>query len=278
MAISWPFVRCGAVRGNSLDRLLLIAAAALKFYGLGVSAMPRVGWFGQSWVQLAAAEWELVLGLWLLSGAFRMGSWIAAMSTFLTFAGVSGYFGFSGVASCGCLGAVQASPWWAFGIDVAALALLAVARPHDEPSTIRQPIQIGVKWAGGVVVLLCAVTLAASAVYGSPEAAMAWLRGHKLLTSDLDLGSGKPGDSLEAKATIRNLSDHPIRLVGGSADCSCTAIKDLPLTIEPGGEAEVGIQLTIPVNQRGWASRSVMRRTDEPSQSVVRFQVGCRAE
>ena len=43
--------------------VVLLAAAGLKLYGLGVSAVPRVGWFAQPWVQLAAAEWELALGL-----------------------------------------------------------------------------------------------------------------------------------------------------------------------------------------------------------------------
>ena len=80
---------------------------------------------------------------------------------------------------------------------------------------------------------------------------MAWLRGHKLIAFDVDLGSGKPGDSLEAKATIRNLSDHPILLFGGTTDCTCTVLHDLPVTIEPGGEAIVGIQLTIRDRNRG---------------------------
>src|SRR5689334_18371527 len=105
---------------------LMLAAAALKLYGLSVSAIPRVGWFSQPWVQLVAAEWELVLGLWLVSGAYWTRSWFAAAGTFLAFAGVSGYLGLTGVSSCGCLGAVHASPWWAFGVDAAALTLLGL--------------------------------------------------------------------------------------------------------------------------------------------------------
>ena len=84
--------------------LLLIVAAGLKLYGLGVSAMASVGWFAQPWIQLAAAEWELVLGLWLISSAYPKASWFAAIGTFLAFAGVSASLGINGVASCGCLG------------------------------------------------------------------------------------------------------------------------------------------------------------------------------
>ncbi|HEY1487877.1 MAG TPA: hypothetical protein VGF84_17355 [Micromonosporaceae bacterium] len=61
--------------------LLLLTAAGLKLYGLGISAVPRVGWFAQPWVQLAAAEWELILGLWLVSGAAPIGGWLAAVGT-----------------------------------------------------------------------------------------------------------------------------------------------------------------------------------------------------
>jgi len=257
--------------------LLLIATAGLKLYGIGVSATAQVGWFAQPWVQLAAAEWELVLGLWLLSGSFPKVSWLAAVSTFLTFAGVSAYLGFNGVASCGCLGAVQASPWWAFAVDAMALAMLAVSRPRGE--RVSSGANLGsVKWIGGVAVLLIVATVAASAVYGSPEAALARLRGQSLIAVDLDVGSGKPGDELEGAAIIRNVTDHPIRLVGGSSDCSCTVLRDLPVTIEPYGSVSVRIHLTVPENRSVWISRSVMLRTDDPLQSVVKFRIGCRVE
>ena len=67
---------------------LLLAAACLKLYGLGTSAVPSVGWFAQSWVQLLAAEWELFLGAWLLSGVHLRMSWLAALVTFVAFAAI----------------------------------------------------------------------------------------------------------------------------------------------------------------------------------------------
>ena len=101
-------------RGFAVVRILLglvlLAAAGLKLYGLNVTALPRVGWFATPQVQLVTAEWELVLGLWLLSGAFQAGAWLAAAGTFAVFAGVSSYFGWTGVASCGCFGAIAPAP------------------------------------------------------------------------------------------------------------------------------------------------------------------------
>jgi hypothetical protein len=195
---------------------------------------------------------------------------------------VSGYLGAAGVSSCGCLGAIHASPWYAFAADVAALVLLVVGRPRREAVAVggmRPAARAGLKWAGGVGVLLVGLTAAGAAVYGSPDAALARLRGEKLLVdSYLDFGTGKPGDTLEAPAIIRNVTDHPIRLVGGTSDCSCTVLRDLPVTIEPGGSAVVGIQLRIPTANNGQLTRTVFLRTDDPGQQTVRVAIGCRVE
>jgi hypothetical protein len=130
---------------------LLLAAAGLKLYGLSVSAIPRVGWFSQPWVQIAAAEWEVILGLWLLSGSYPRGAWLAALATFAAFAAVSGYLGWIGVASCGCFGVIKASPWWAFGLDAAVIVLLFICRPlrlTAMPVGTRERVPEGVKWLG----------------------------------------------------------------------------------------------------------------------------------
>jgi hypothetical protein len=83
-------------------------------------------------VRLATAEWELFLGAWLFSGVYPRLSWVAAAVTFTAFAFVSGFMGWVGVATCGCFGPVPASPWWAFGLDLAALALLCGGFPNQE--------------------------------------------------------------------------------------------------------------------------------------------------
>jgi hypothetical protein len=262
---------------------LLIAAAGLKLYGLSVSAIPRVGWFSQPSVQLAAVEWELILGLWILSGSYPRMAWLAALGTFAAFAAASGYLGWIGVASCGCFGVIDASPWWAFGVDVTVIGLLLVCRPRTEAALsnpIRHGVPEGLKWVGGAAVLLVGLTVVATLVYDSPTAALARLRGETLAISDpyLDFGTGKPGDTLKASASIRNWSSQPVRIVGGTSDCSCTALADLPLTIEPGGSAAVGIRLIIPASKGGQFSRTVFLRTDCPEQPVVSLGIGCRIE
>ncbi|HTU93483.1 MAG TPA: MauE/DoxX family redox-associated membrane protein [Gemmataceae bacterium] len=110
--------------------ILLLAEAALKIYGWSVSTIPPVGWFSTPSVQAAAIGWEILLGLWLLSGVALVGSWLAAIATFVLLSGISGYLGWIGQATCDCFGAtIQASPWLAFAVDLAALLMLLSVCP-----------------------------------------------------------------------------------------------------------------------------------------------------
>ena len=259
--------------------VLLLAAAVLKLYGLSVSAVPRVGWFAQPWVQLAAVEWEAVLGLWLLIGAHPRGSWFAAVGTFLAFAGLSGYLGWVGVASCGCFGAIQASPWLAFAVDVTALALLTARPGIPEVARSNSPITRTVIHGVALAAILGGVTVGVLVGWqGSLRAALALIRGERVGVNPgyLDLGDGTPGETLEAVVEVANWTDHPVRLVGGTSDCSCVATDGLPVTIPARGREEVRVAVTIPPRSPGRTTRAVQLWTDVPEQSVLRFTLGYR--
>ena len=77
-------------------------------------------------VQTTTVLWELILGSVLVLGFARPITWLATLLTFVVFAAVSGYLGWTGVADCGCFGVIKASPWHAFAVDVTALVLLAI--------------------------------------------------------------------------------------------------------------------------------------------------------
>jgi hypothetical protein len=255
--------------------VLLLAAAALKLGGRDVSAVPQVGWLSAPWVQVAAAEWEIVLGLWLLSGAYRRWAWRTAVGTFVLFAAVSGYLGWQGVANCGCFGAVKASPWWAFGVDIAALMLLIVGRPRAAESAA---LPQGLLAAGATaVVLLGLLAAAGTAAYGSPEAAVARLRGDPLLVTPgyLHFGDGPAGETLASEVRVSNLTDRPVRLIGGTSDCSCATTASLPLTLPPHGEEVVAVRLKLPATA-GTFTRTAELWTDCEAQRTVRLQFGGR--
>ncbi|MSQ95253.1 MAG: hypothetical protein EXR98_11950 [Gemmataceae bacterium] len=89
---------------------LLLAAAALKTWGLGVDPVGQMGLFSTPEVQMAVILFEVFLGLWLWSGMNPIGSWLAALATFTGFFGISLYLGLIGQTSYGCFGRVQTSP------------------------------------------------------------------------------------------------------------------------------------------------------------------------
>ena len=258
--------------------LVLIAAAGLKLYGLRVSPVPAVGSFASPRLGVAVAAWEIVLGLWLIA-RFDALAWLAALGTFGSFAAVSGYFGFVGVANCGCFGAVKTSPWAAFGVDLAALVLLVLIRPR-RADFVDSPFRIHT--AGKVLAFMLAAFAVAWGVavlaFGSTEQALAKLRGEHIGLSAgyLDFGEGTAGQRLNASIGVTNYSESPLRIYGGTSDCSCTATQNLPLTIPPGETAEVTVQLKVPKAGTGQMTRKVWLLTDSPEQQKVLFRIGCR--
>ncbi len=275
--LAWTAVRL-------LLGLLLVTAAGLKLAGQNVSAVPQVGWFTLPTVQIAAAEWEIVLGLWLLSGAYRIGAWFAALATFASFAAVSGYLGWIGVTSCGCFGAIHGSPWHAFAVDAVAVAMLAPLGPsiallrQYAPSERRRLVVNGVVYGAAITGVLALVTAGASFAFSSPDAALAWLRGEQITLdqSYIDFGIGEPGDTLRAVVQVRNWSNRPIQLVGGTSDCSCITTKGLPVTILPKRSASVPIQMRVKGSRPGIVTQVAELWTDDEKQGAVRLRLSCQ--
>ena len=256
--------------------LLLLAAAGLKLYGLNYSPFAQYGRLLTPTVQSFAVVWEVLLGCWLMSGSSRFFSWLTALATFTGFAIVSGYLGIIGQASCGCLGVIEASPWAAFALDVSALVLLLIGRPLW---TGWASCQAGLKWVGGFTALLAVIVGIGISVFGSSDAAIARLRGESLgvTPSVLDFGTGKPGDKLTATVTVRNWTDSPVRIVDGTADCTCIATRDLPVRIDPGQQADVSVSLSLP-STSGQLIRTIEFTTDCQNQPKIRLRVVCQVE
>ncbi len=103
--------------------IILVMAGSLKAYQLVTD--PALGvLYGSRWIEASVAEYELLLGAWLLSGARVTLCRRIAFFTFGAFGIASFYYGISGQATCGCFGSVHVSPWWSFGLDVAIAGLL----------------------------------------------------------------------------------------------------------------------------------------------------------
>jgi hypothetical protein len=264
--------------------LLLLTAAGLKLAGRGVSAVPQVGWFATPTIQVAAAEWEIVLGIWLLSGAYQIGAWFASLATFLSFAAISAYLGRIGVSSCGCFGAIHASPWYAFGLDLIAIAVIGAFWPGVRPEIrgaryLQPPPLSGVCMLFAIVLLVGSVVGSLALYYGSVDAALARLRGDPVSVSEtfVDLGHGTAGQFLQGTIELRNFTDDPIRVIGGTSDCQCAIIRDLPLTLEPNRATHVSIVMRIPAHSPHiLLTHRAEFLTDHPRQPKVSFLLACR--
>ncbi len=270
---------------HTLLGLLLLAAAGLKLSGMNVAPFAQYGWLTASGVQTLAVLWEIVLGLWLLSGAYRAGAWLAALGTFAAFAAVSGYLGWIGQANCGCFGVVRASPWHAFAVDVAALVLLALARP-DWRAVLDTPrsefLRVPTGFAGvllGAGLILAALAGAATLVSGSPAAALARLQGVPVYVPGyVDFGTGRPGEVLEREVSVTNWTGVPVRLIGGTSDCSCITTEYMPVTVGPGETVAVPVRLRVPGSAAGVFTRRAEFWTDCDRRRTVGFAIGCRVE
>ena len=209
--------------------VLLLAAAVLKLDGLAVDPVGRMGLFTAPAFQIAVIEFEFFLAAWLLWGKRPLGSWATALGVFTIFATVNAYQGWIGRASCACLGrlstSLSISPWHTFGLDLAVLLALILGRPDLEavrwqPLLLLASLAPAVYAVGGAIVVLASLAGLANCFYGSPDSALAHLRGERisLYPRVIDVGTGAPGEERESAIEVVNRTDHPIRLLGETKD------------------------------------------------------------
>jgi uncharacterized membrane protein YphA (DoxX/SURF4 family) len=257
--------------------LVLLGAAALKLFSFGDDPgfVSRVGLFADPLWRMAAIEIEAVLGLWLLTGLFPRLLWWSALFCFGVLAGTSSYLGVVGQPSCGCFGAkLPLSPWYAFALDSFALASLVVFRPArvlriDRAERRRILAAIAIS-AGAVVVLACGSICA----YGSIGEAVLHLRGEAVTVDPplSDVGEAHGFEERSAAIQLTNHTDHPVRVFGASATCSCVAWDDLPVVIPPHGDQSITIRLSLHGLPRD-IQQSFTLFTDEKSQPQVYGEV-----
>jgi hypothetical protein len=77
----------------------------------------------------------------------------------------------------------------------------------------------------------------------------------------LDLGDVSVGQDQRVTVELTNWSDRPVRIFGGSTDCSCDVTEDLPLAIPAGETKNLTIIVKLPTAQ-GFFTRKALLRTD----------------
>ncbi len=233
---------------------LLLVAAGLKIYGLGGDPVARMGVFSMPEFQLGVVIFEVSLGVWLLSGKLPLASWLVAIGTFAIFSSVSLYLALIGQTTCGCFGsAVKVSPWAAFTLDIVVVSTLLLGRPdfrslrHNPWQSIRTGIA-PLAWTTGSVILSGAVIIGLAHLgFGSVRGAIAYYRGDRLSVEPrlVDMGEVPGGQKRTVTVTLTNWTEESIHVFGGSADCSCTVLGDLPVLIPPHESRSVTVELQV---------------------------------
>jgi hypothetical protein len=88
----------------------------------------------------------------------------------------------------------------------------------------------------------------------------------------LSVGKGLAGEERSGTLEVRNGADHPIRLVGGTSNCSCAAIRDLPADIPAGEMRLIRVTVTIPPDP-GKFVRKAFLFTDDEQERFLEFNL-----
>lgn len=111
---------------------LLLIAAILKGYQLLTEPAANNDIWSYRPFLILAVEFELALGIWLLSGLFKKAAWLTTLTCFSLFSFITLYKALSGAESCGCFGSVHVNSWITlFAIDLPAVIALALFRPKN---------------------------------------------------------------------------------------------------------------------------------------------------
>jgi hypothetical protein len=121
--------------------LLLLTAAILKGYELATGPVAEKDLLTSRWFLILAVEFELVLGLSLISGLWKRTTWWVALACFVGFACISSYKVLLGEANCGCFGRILIDPRLALAIDLFAIAGLVCCAPKAAALSTAQPIR-----------------------------------------------------------------------------------------------------------------------------------------
>ncbi len=251
--------------------VLLLITAALKAHGLALGPLSEDSFLSSPRLQVSAIEVEALLGFWLLVGWWQRGAWMASLGLFGAFAGLSLCLGLMGQRSCGCFCRVSVNPWLTFGVDVLALVALVLWRPPGSPEEgAAAKSRTLLRVVAGAVTCLVLIVGSFFLISSHQVHALARLRGEPITVEPAvsDMGDGLAGEERSFTIRITNHSDHQVRVVGGTASCSCFTTDDLPVTLLPGQSHPLTIRMVFR-GQVGRFQRRFNLYTDDGQGTIV---------
>ncbi|MBN1187148.1 MAG: hypothetical protein JXB49_33025 [Bacteroidales bacterium] len=118
--------------------ILLLTAAVLKGWQIMNEPLANNNIFSSRWYHIMIVEFELAMGIWLVSGLLKKTAWLVTLGLFSMFSVITLYKGITGYASCGCFGQVHVNPWITlFAVDLPAVIALLIFKPQFSLKSIR---------------------------------------------------------------------------------------------------------------------------------------------
>ena len=113
--------------------IVLLTAAVLKGWQLLTEPVANNDIWSYRPFLILTVEFELALGIWLLSGLFKKAAWMATLLCFSVFSAITLYKAITGAESCGCFGPVHINPWIKLlAVDIPAVLVLVAFQPKGE--------------------------------------------------------------------------------------------------------------------------------------------------
>lgn len=228
---SW-LSRCTAC----LVGVYFLAAAGLKLFSdgdvsVGETVTPALRFLG--------VQAEILLGMWLILGWWRVTAFTLAclLLTIFTMLSLSSFL--RGQSDCGCFGNLKVHPGMTAAVNLAALGLLTLSRPQ-------------MKWTEnrGTVIAVASLTAltgglawVADGPVGNQLLARWQGRTVALRSSVVEAGEATEGTVRQFRVVVTNSGSRDVRIVGGNVDCSCTTTQNLPVTVPAFGEVTIEIEL-----------------------------------
>lgn len=232
---------------SSAVAFILLAAATLKIIGMSISPVAETGIGLHPVFTIALIELEILLGVSLLLRIWPDLIRYSVKCIFLLFTVVSASAYYSGVASCGCFGSVQMNPLYVCLFDFVVVVAFCFCSPPKSYglnitfTKVMRPIL-----GAGIFSFLILATL----LLFPPEPGLAFsrLRGSTVTLHPLvsDLGNQLGGTEVLSSVVVTNNGSKPLRIAGGTSDCSCIVTDNLPLTLAPGEKIELEIRVNVP--------------------------------
>jgi hypothetical protein len=227
---------------------VLLVAAALKLVDTGPAVPSPVTAALSGWAVGLVPVVEAALGVWLVSGVWRYGAWLAALPVLVVFSAYGLALTVENRTSCGCFGRVEVPPWLMLGFDVVILGMLVRCRPGWRGWPADTPgLRAGLQAAAVAVAVVGGAVGWAYARYGSVAVAVAAARGLPVAVTPgtLDAGTIEADGKAERVLRVVNLSAEPVQVVMAISNCGrCVDVAGLPVTLPPGGGADLPVTVT----------------------------------